>query len=94
MLMTKLVVLILGFYQVFDAKFEKNISSEHHGAHIAKLSHSSTGNTNSVYIIKDNLTATPTINTWCNSCRKQQEQKDTFQAYHITTRLVHKLNYS
>ncbi len=51
-----------GFYQVFDAKFEKNISSEHHGAHIAKLSHSSTGNTNSVYIIKDNLTATPTIN--------------------------------
>ena len=51
-----------NFYQVFSARITKDISSEHHGAHIAKLSHGDTGDTNDVYIVKDNLSDTPTVN--------------------------------
>jgi len=50
-----------NYYQVFTARITKDISSQQTGAHRAKLSHSTTGDTNEVYIIKDNLSSVPTL---------------------------------
>ena len=51
-----------NFYQVFDGRITKDISSLNHGVHSASISHSTTGTTNNVYIVKDNVTAAPTVN--------------------------------
>lgn len=51
-----------NYYQVFTARFTKNISGESAGAHYAKLSHSTTGDTGNIYIVKDNLSSSPTLN--------------------------------
>lgn len=50
-----------NYYQVFTARIDKNISSEATGAHRAKLSHTTTGDTNEVYIVKDGLSSVPTL---------------------------------
>ena len=44
-----------NFYQVFSARAGKNISSMNHGLHSISLSHGSTGATNNVYFLYDNL---------------------------------------
>jgi hypothetical protein len=51
-----------NFYQVFTGRVTKDISGLATGVHSFALSHSSTGATNNVYIVKDNVTSTPTIN--------------------------------
>ena len=51
-----------NFYQVFTARVNKNISSLAKGIHKFELSHSTTGNTNEVQFVKDNVTTTPTLN--------------------------------
>jgi hypothetical protein len=51
-----------NFYQVFTARVNKNISSLAKGIHKFELSHSTTGNTNEVQLVKDNVTTTPTLN--------------------------------
>ena len=51
-----------NFYQVFDAKFHKNISALATGIHNVKLSHSSTGDTNAVQFVIDNVITAPTLN--------------------------------
>ena len=51
-----------NFYQVFSARVSKNISSMSHGLHSLALSHNSTGATNNVYFLYDNLTSSPTVN--------------------------------
>jgi len=48
------------FYQVFTAKITKNLSAYTVGVNAQRLEHSATGNTNLVYIVKDDITATPT----------------------------------
>ena len=50
-----------NFYQVFSARASKNISSMNHGLHSISLSHGSTGATNNVYFLYDNLTNSPVI---------------------------------
>jgi len=50
-----------GFYQVFDAKVEENLSDYSVGVNTARLSHSTTGNTNYVSIVKDDLTSSPSF---------------------------------
>jgi len=52
-----------NFYQVFDARLIKNISSLATGVHSLQMSHSSTGDTNLVHFVKDNLIIAPTLNT-------------------------------
>tara|TARA_R110002153_G_scaffold137103_1_gene287145 strand:+ start:1852 stop:5088 length:3237 start_codon:yes stop_codon:yes gene_type:complete len=52
-----------NYYQVFTANITKNISSVEVGAHSLALGHSATGNTNKVYIVKDNISVAPTFNT-------------------------------
>jgi len=49
------------FYQVFSARVSKNISSLDHGMHSFAITHDSTGTTNKVYALYDNLTTTPTV---------------------------------
>ena len=51
-----------NFYQVFDARFQKNISALPTGIHNVKLSHSSTGDTNAVQFVIDNVITAPTLN--------------------------------
>ncbi len=51
-----------NFYQVFDARFYKNISALPTGIHNVKLSHSSTGDTNAVQFVIDNVITAPTLN--------------------------------
>ena len=51
-----------NFYQVFDARFHKNISALPTGIHNVKLSHSSTGDTNAVQFVIDNVITAPTLN--------------------------------
>ena len=51
-----------NFYQVFSGRITKDISSITHGIHSFALSHSSTGATNNVYVVKDNVTSAPTVN--------------------------------
>ena len=50
-----------NFYQVFDAKITKAISGYTVGVNDERLEHSTTGNTNYVAVVKDDLTATPTF---------------------------------
>ena len=51
-----------NFYQVFSGRITKDISSITHGIHSMAISHSTTGATNNVYIVKDNVTSAPTVN--------------------------------
>lgn len=51
-----------NFYQVFSGRVTKDISSLNHGVHSVSISHDSTGATNNVYIVRDNLSSTPTVN--------------------------------
>jgi|TARA_R110002074_G_scaffold712_3_gene4170 hypothetical protein len=51
-----------NFFQVFSGRVTKNISSLATGVHSLALSHSTTGATNNVYIVKDNVTSAPTVN--------------------------------
>ena len=50
-----------NFYQVFSGKVAKNISSLAHGVHSFAIDHDSTGTTNNVYIVYDQLTQLPTL---------------------------------
>ena len=50
-----------GFYQTFDAKITQALASYSVGANDQRLEHSTTGNTNYVYVVYDDVTATPTI---------------------------------
>ncbi len=52
-----------NFYQVFDARIFKNISSLATGVHSLQMSHTSTGDTNLVHFVKDNVIIAPTLNT-------------------------------
>jgi len=49
------------FYQVFDAKITKVLSAYSVGVNAQRLTHTSTGNTNYVWVVKDDITATPSI---------------------------------
>jgi len=49
------------FYQVFDAKIAKVLSAYSVGVNAQRLTHTSTGNTNYVWVVKDDITATPSI---------------------------------
>jgi hypothetical protein len=50
-----------NFYQVFTARISKDISSLDYGVHSMSIRHDSTGDTNNVYVVYDNLTTTPTV---------------------------------
>jgi hypothetical protein len=50
-----------NFYHVFSAKVSTNISSMDHGVHSLHISHDNTGDTNKVFVVRDNLTSTPTV---------------------------------
>ena len=50
-----------GFYQTFDAKITQNLTSYSVGVNDQRLEHSSTGNTNYVAVVYDDLTSTPTV---------------------------------
>ena len=50
-----------NFYQVFSGRVTKDISSLDHGVHSFAISHDSTGATNNVYVVKDNVSSTPTV---------------------------------
>ena len=50
-----------GFYQTFDAKITQALASYSVGVNDQRLEHSSTGNTNYVAVVYDDLTATPTF---------------------------------
>ena len=50
-----------NFYQVFSGRVTKDISSLNHGVHSFAIDHDSTGTTNNVYVVYDNLTSTPTV---------------------------------
>ena len=50
-----------NFYQVFTGRVTKDISSLDHGVHSLDISHSTTGETNKVFIVKDNLSTTPSV---------------------------------
>ena len=47
-------------YLVASAKITKNLSAYTVGVNAQRLEHSTTGNTNLVYVVKDDITATPT----------------------------------
>ena len=51
-----------GLYSGFKAKVSKAVSGLSVGANSFQLSHSTTGSTNTVEFVKDDLTATPTVN--------------------------------
>ena len=51
-----------NFYQVFDARFQKNISALATGIHNVQLSHDATGDTNVVQFVIDNVITAPTLN--------------------------------
>lgn len=50
-----------GFYKVFNARTDINYANTAVGFNDVKLGHSSTGNTNSVGWVKDNLSAVPSV---------------------------------
>ena len=50
-----------NYYQVFSGRVTKDISGLAKGVHSFALSHSTTGATNNVYVVKDNVDSTPTI---------------------------------
>jgi hypothetical protein len=49
-------------YKGFKARVAKSVASLSAGVNSMQLSHSTTGNTNTVEFVKDNLTVTPTVN--------------------------------
>ena len=49
------------FYQTFDAKITKALSAYSVGLSAQRLTHTTTGNTNYVHVLKDDMTATPTF---------------------------------
>ena len=51
-----------GLYKGFKARVAKSVASLSTGANSMQLSHSATGNTNTVEFVKDDLTASPTVN--------------------------------
>ena len=51
-----------GLYKGFKARVAKSVASLSTGANSMQLLHSATGNTNTVEFVKDNLTASPTVN--------------------------------
>jgi len=51
-----------GLYKGFKARVAKSVASLSTGANSMQLLHSATGNTNVVEFVKDNLTASPTVN--------------------------------
>jgi hypothetical protein len=50
-----------GFYQTFDAKITQALTSYSVGVNDQRLEHSSTGNTNYVTVVYDDMTSTPTV---------------------------------
>lgn len=50
-----------GFYKVFDASISEALADLGVGYNDYKLSHSSTGDTNTVGFVKDDMTSTPTV---------------------------------
>tara|TARA_R110000803_G_scaffold42597_2_gene91239 strand:+ start:38815 stop:42135 length:3321 start_codon:yes stop_codon:yes gene_type:complete len=50
-----------NFYQVASARVTKSINALATGIHKVELSHSATGNTNELTLVKDNLTVVPTL---------------------------------
>ena len=52
-----------GFYQTFDAKITQALSSYSVGVNDQRLEHSTTGNTNYVAVVYDDITATPSISS-------------------------------
>ena len=51
-----------GLYKGFKARVAKSVASLSTGVNSMQLSHSTTGNTNTVEFVKDNVTVTPTVN--------------------------------
>lgn len=51
-----------GLYKGFKARVAKSVASLSTGANSMQLLHSATGNTNTVEFVKDDLTASPTVN--------------------------------
>ena len=51
-----------GFYKGFKARVAKSVASLPTGANSMQLLHTATGNTNVVEFVKDDLTASPTVN--------------------------------
>ena len=51
-----------GLYKGFKARVAKSVASLSTGANSMQLLHSTTGNTNTVEFVKDDLTASPTVN--------------------------------
>ena len=52
-----------GFYQTFDAKITQALASYTVGVNDQRLEHSSTGNTNYVSVVYDDMTASPSFGT-------------------------------
>ena len=52
-----------NFYQVFSGRMTKNFTSEQHGIHSMAIKHDSTGTTNNVYVVYDQLTSAPSVTT-------------------------------
>ena len=50
-----------NFYQVFTGRITKDISSLDHGVHTMYIGHDSTGNTNNVHVVYDNVNTVPTL---------------------------------
>ena len=50
-----------GFFQTFDAKITKALSGYSVGVNDQRLEHTTTGNTNYVAVVRDDLTSTPTF---------------------------------
>ena len=51
-----------GFYQTFDAKITQGLTSYSVGVNDQRLTHSATGNTNYVSVVRDDMTNSPTVN--------------------------------
>ena len=51
-----------GFYQTFDAKITQALTSYSVGVNDQRLTHSATGNTNYVSVVRDDMTNSPTVN--------------------------------
>ena len=50
-----------NFYQVFTGRITKDISSLNYGVHTMYIGHDSTGNTNNVNVVYDNVNTVPTL---------------------------------
>ena len=59
-----------GLYKGFKARVSKSVASLSTGANSMQLLHSATGNTNTVEFVKDDLTASPTVNVGSATVRQ------------------------